>query len=118
MENFEIQALREIVEDNNEYVVENFEKMFKEIRVKGKRKSLNSSSTMFTETLPLTYYTEAEQKEIEAMYIGTESEGRKRYQGTCSYSQQRAQSLDRRQISLSRLICDQRPRYDPRPRYD
>ena len=43
---------------------------------------------MFTETLPSTYYSEAEQKEIEAMYIGTESEARKRYQGTRSYSQQ------------------------------
>ena len=63
MENFEIQALREIVKDNNEDVVENFEK-FKEIILEGKRKSLNSSSTMFTETLPSTYYTEAEQKEI------------------------------------------------------
>ena len=39
---------------------------------------------MFTETLPATYYTEAEQKEIEAMYMGTESEARKRYQGNCS----------------------------------
>ena len=46
MENFEIEALREIVKDNNEDVVENFEKKFKEIRVEGKRKSLNSSSTM------------------------------------------------------------------------
>ena len=67
---------------------------------------------MFTEQLPSIYYTEAEQKEIEAMYMGTESEARKRYQGTRSYSQQRAQSLDRRQRSFSR------PRYDPRPRYN
>ena len=67
---------------------------------------------MFTEQLPSTYYTEAEQKEIEAMYMGTESEARKRYQGTHSYSQQQAQSLDRRQRSFSR------PRYDPRPRYN
>ena len=52
--------------------VENFEKKFKEIRVEGKRKSLTSSSTMFTETLPATHYTEAEQREIEAMYMGTE----------------------------------------------
>ena len=85
MENFEIQALREVVKDHNEYVVENFEKTFKEMKVKGKRKPL-SFSTMFTETLPATYYTEAEQKEIEAMYMGTESEARKRYQRTHSYS--------------------------------
>ena len=67
---------------------------------------------MFTEQLPSTYYTEAEQKEIEAMYMATESEVRKRYHRTGSYSQQQAQSLDRRQRSFSR------PRYDPRPRYN
>ena len=47
---------------NNKDVVENFEKKFKEICIEGKRKSLNSSSTMFTEQLPSTYYTEAELK--------------------------------------------------------
>ena len=78
---------------------------------------------MFTEILLATFYTEAEQKEIEAMFMGTRLEARKRYQGTCSYSQQRAQSLDRRQRSLSRSRYggyDPRPRYggyDPRPRY-
>ena len=87
MENFEIQALRDVVKDNSLDVVKNFEKKFKEIRVEGKRKSL-SSSTMFTETLPSTYYTEAENKEKEAMYMETELEARKRYQGNRSYSQQ------------------------------
>ena len=43
-------------------VVKNFEKKFKEIRVEGKRKSLTSSSTMFTETLLATYHTEADRK--------------------------------------------------------
>ena len=43
---------------------------------------------MFTDTLPSTYYTEAEQKEIEAMYMRTEYEARKRYQGPRSLSQQ------------------------------
>ena len=38
IENFEIQALREIVKDTNEDVVENFEKKFKEIQVEGKTK--------------------------------------------------------------------------------
>ena len=65
MENFEFQALREIVKENKEDVVERFETKFREIRIKGKRKSLYSSSTMYIETLPQTYYTEAEQKEIE-----------------------------------------------------
>ena len=51
-------SLEEIVIENSPNVVENFEKKFKEIRVEGKRKSL-SSSTMYTETLPATYYTVA-----------------------------------------------------------
>ena len=88
MENFELQALRDVVKENSEDVVENFEQKFKEIHVEGKRKSLNSSSTLYTDKLPSTYYTEAEQEEIEAMYMGTESEARKRYQGTCSFSLQ------------------------------
>ena len=59
--------------ENKEDVIERFETKFREIRIEDKRKSLNSSSTMYTETLPKTYYTEAEQKEIETMYIGNES---------------------------------------------
>ena len=58
-------------------VVENFEKKFKEIKIEGKRKAV-SSSAMFTDKLQRTYYTE---EEIEAMYMGTESEARKRFQG-------------------------------------
>ena len=46
------------------------------------------------------------------MYMGTYSEARKIYQWTHWFSQQQAQSLDRRQRSFSR------PRYDPRPRYN
>ena len=85
--NFKIQALRDVVKENSEDVVENFEQKFKEIRVEGKRKSLNSSSTLYTDKLPSTYYTEAEQEEIEAMYMGTESEARKRFSNARSQSQ-------------------------------
>ena len=56
-------------------MVENFEKKFKDIRIEGKRKAV-LSSTIFTEHLLRTHYTEAE---IEAMYMGTESEARKRF---------------------------------------
>ena len=112
MESFEIQALRNVVKESSPNAVDNFEKKFKEIKIEGKRKSHNSYSTMYTETLPKTYYTEAEQKEIEAMYMGTESEARKRYQGNRSISQQQSQSQYRKQRSFSR------PRYDPRQRYD
>ena len=85
MENFKIQALRNVVKENGPDVVENFEKKFKEVKIEGKRKSL-SSSTMFTETLPSTYYTETEKAEIEAMYMGTESEARKRFQRNNSFN--------------------------------
>ena len=119
MDNFKIKALREIVKENKEDVVERSKNKFKEIRVEEKRKSYNSSSTMFTESLPSTYFTEAEQKEIEAKYIGTESKARKRSQGTRSFSQQRVQSQDRRQEYFSRPKYN--PRYDGfgnRSRYD
>ena len=95
MESFKIQALRNVVKENGPDVVANFEKKFKEIKVEGKRKS--HASTMYTEPLPATHYTEAEQKEIEALYMGTESESRKRFQRNRSFSQQRGQSQDRRQ---------------------
>ena len=55
---------------------------------------------MYTERLPATHYTEAEHKEIEALYMGTESESRKKFQRNRSFSQQRGQSQDRRQRSF------------------
>ena len=58
-----------------------------------------SSSAMYTEQLPRTHYTE---EEIEAMYMGTESEARKRFQGRRNGSfNRRRPSLDGRQRSLS-----------------
>ena len=84
MENFVLQALREIVKENSEDVVQNFEQKFKEICVEGKRKSLNASSTLYVDKLPSTYYTEAEKKYIQAMYMGTESEARKRFNNSHS----------------------------------
>ena len=74
-----MQFLREVAKENGPTVVKNFEKKFKEIRVEGKKKSLKESTTLYTERPPPTYYTEAEQEQIEAMYMGTESEARKRF---------------------------------------
>ena len=88
MEGFEIQALRDVVKKGGPEVIEKFEKKFKEVRIEGKRKYV-SSSTMFTETLPSTYYMEAEQTEIETMYMGAESEVRKRFQRSNSFNQWR-----------------------------
>ena len=54
MENFEIQALRNVVKDSSpDEVVKNFKKKFKEIKIEGKRKAV-SSSAMLTEQLPRT----------------------------------------------------------------
>ena len=84
MESFELQALREVVKENGQAVVQNFERKFKEIHVEGKRKSLKESTTLYTKKPPPTYYTEAEQEPIEAMYMGTESEARKRFNNSRS----------------------------------
>ena len=92
MENFEIQALRNVVKEGGPDVVKNFKKKFKEIRMEGKRKAV-SSSAMLTEQLPRTHYTEAE---IEAMYMGIESEARKRFQRNNSFNRRR-QLFDGRQ---------------------
>ena len=87
MESFELQALREVAKENGQNVVQNFERKFKEIWVEGKRKSMKESTTLYTEK-PLTpYYTEAEQEQIEAMYMGNESEARKRFNNSRSRSQ-------------------------------
>ena len=83
MENFDIQALRNVVKEGGPDVIDKFDKKFKEIRIEGKRKAV-LSSTLFSEGLQSTYYTEAE---LEAMYMGTESEARKRFQRNNSFSQ-------------------------------
>ena len=92
MENFEIQALRNVVKEGGPGVIKNFEKNFKEIKIEGKRKAL-SSSAMLAEKLPRTHYTEAE---IEVMYMGTESEARKIFQRNNSFNRRR-QLFDGRQ---------------------
>ena len=79
MESFELQALREVVKKNGQAVVQNFERKFKEIWVEGKRKSLKESTALNIERPLPTYYTQAEKEHIEAMYMGTESEARKRF---------------------------------------
>ena len=86
IENFELQSLREVVKANGPDVVKNFEEKFKEIRVEGKRKSLKDSTTHYTEIPPPTYYTEAEQEQIEAMYMGKESESRKQFNNSQTHT--------------------------------
>ena len=97
MENFEIQSLRNVVKEGGPDVVDNFKKKFKEIKIEGKRKAV-SSLAIYTKQIPRTHYTE---EEIEAMYMGKDSEARKRLQRNNSFSRRR-QSFDGRQRSLSR----------------
>ena len=78
LENFEIQSLGNVVKEGGVDVVTNFEKKNKEVKIEGKRKS--HALTMYAENLPATFYTETEQEEIEALYMGSESESRKRFQ--------------------------------------
>ena len=80
IDNFKYQALRNVIKEGGEAVVGNFEKMYRELRVEGNRKKLKE-----------TLYTEGEK---ETLYMGSESEARKRYQG--GY-QQRGNSFQRRE---------------------
>ena len=55
MESFELQVLRELVKENGQAVVQNFERKFKEICVEGKRKSLKRPQPFTLKSpLPLT----------------------------------------------------------------
>ena len=74
------------------------------MRVEGCWKDV-SSSVIYTEDvneeLPEDHYTEAELREIETMYMGTESEARKRFQRSGPYRRQSSA----RQRSESRDSC-------------
>merc|ERR1712240_922441 len=87
MENFELQSLRNVAKEGGPDIVKNLENKLKEIKIEGKRKS--DFSSMYTEKLPSTHYTEAENREIEALYMGTELQSRKRFHRNRSQSQQR-----------------------------
>ena len=100
IESYELQALRNVVKENAADVVTRFENKFKETRIEGKRK-FNGTTTA--------HYTESKHNEVETMYMGSESEARKRF---CSYSQDRSQSRDKRQQSTTR------GRYEPRKSYE
>ena len=114
IENFKLQTLREVVKVNGPDVVKNFEEKFKEIRVEGKRKSLKDSTTLYTETLPTTYYTEAEQEQIDTMYMGKESQSRIRYNN----SHTRIPSRNGRSRSYSQTGDNGRPRTYSQNRYN
>merc|ERR1712237_226501 len=79
MDNFEYQALRNVVKEGGGAVIDNFEKKYRELNVEGNRKKLKE--TLYTESVK------------ETLYMGSESEARKRYQ---SSEYQRGNSFQRR----------------------
>ena len=89
MDNFEYQALRDMVKEGGEDIIEKFEKKFKEIKNEGMRRGVPAA--LQTESDPdhlhETHYTESE---LEAMYMGKESEARKRFQKQGLYQQRQS----------------------------
>ena len=104
---FIYQALRDVVKLGGDNVIKNFKEKFKELQVEGCRKDAVSTSVMYNEDmemdvdLPGDHYAESEMKEMETMYMGTESEARNRFErnGPCrrqSFQRQRSNSRDSR----------------------
>ena len=65
MEAFEIAELKNVIETGGEDVIQNFEAKYQKLRVEGNRKSI--AKTNYVE-------------EKETLYMGSESESRRRYQ--------------------------------------
>ena len=111
MNNFEYQSLRDVVKEGREDIIKRFKKKFKEIKVEGNRKSV--AGVMYTDLkLPETCETKYTESELEALYMGTESEVRKRFQRQGSF--RRRESFDQRSTSRTRLggFVPQQSRYD------
>ena len=75
------QALMNLIKEGGDKVLENFEQKFKKTRIEGCQRDTSAASVLYgEEDLPDNCYTEEDMEEIETMYMGTESEARKRYQ--------------------------------------
>ena len=103
VESHELQALRNVVKENAADVIDRFEAKFKETRIEGKRRNKTSATT---------HYTDARDNDAETLYMGGESEARKRFR---SFSRDRSQSRGDRQRSASR---ESRRGYEPRSGYN
>ena len=88
------QALRDVVKLGGDDVIKNIEEKFKELRFEGCSKDGGSSSSvMYTEDredmdeedLSDDYDSEAEMEEIDTMFMGTESEARRKFQKNGPY---------------------------------
>ena len=111
----ELQALPDVVKKGGEDILNQFEDKFKEIRVEGKIMKTSaavyytdvSSNLSSGDPLIDSKYTE---DELEALYIGTQSEARKRFQRNGSF--QKKQSLNRSRSSSRDLQSPRQSRYD------
>ena len=65
MEGFEYQELRNVIKEGGVDVIQNFEKKYRELKIEGSRKRI--AETQYVE-------------EKETLYMGSESEARRRYQ--------------------------------------
>ena len=77
-------------------MIEKFEKIIKELKVEGNRRRVAEMQYTESSEAPETKYTESE---LEALYMGTESYARKRYQRQGSHK--RSESYGQRQRSTS-----------------
>ena len=94
IDKFVYQSLRDVIKVGGDNVVKNFEEKFKELRVEGKRKEVNSSSVMFTEENEYFdaeemeeddlddgdhYESQIEDEDQETYFMGTQSQAQKRF---------------------------------------
>ena len=93
IDNFEYQSLRDVVKEGREDVIKRLEKKFKDMKVEGNKKSV--TGVMYTDPkLSETHETKYTEFKLEALYMETESEARKRFQRQVSY--RRRESFDQR----------------------
>ena len=88
-----IPALWNVVKKGGDDVIKDFKEKFQEVRVEGKR--TEASSVNYTSLSPGSHNLDSKytKEELEALYMGTSSEARKRFQRSRSF--QRGQFLDR-----------------------
>ena len=68
IDKFICQALRNVIKEGGDKVLENFEQKFKETRIEGCRRDASSALFLYTEEdFPDDHYTEEEMEEVETM---------------------------------------------------
>ena len=103
VDSHELQALQNVVKKGGEEVIKNFEDVFQEVRIEGKR--MKSSDVNYTESYLTSTSSSTDLKET--LYLGTASEARQRYQRSSSFrrnnfNRRRSQSRESRFNTPSR----------------